>query len=73
MCLWDVYTYACHSVHVEVRGQHFGAISLFPHLLGSRGGTTVVRLHNKYVYLLSHLSGPLRQVLAVLSRLVLNS
>lgn len=30
--------YVCHSVHVEVRGQHFGVISLFPHLLGSRGG-----------------------------------
>jgi hypothetical protein len=30
---------ACHSVHVKVKGQQFGAISLIPHLLGSRGGT----------------------------------
>lgn len=66
MCVCTcVYVCACiHSAHVEIRRQLVKVCFLFPPCEFQRYGTQVFSLGDKHLYLLSHLTALLPQVLA---------
>lgn len=55
---------SCHSMHVEVKDFQEPVLSF--HHVSAENQTQVIRCGGKYLYPMSHLTGPIHFILAVL-------